>query len=547
MEMRLKELLELGEVEETQGELDQLVTGLTYDSREVKQGYVFFAVPGAHFDGHEFVAESLGRGACAVVVERTAGLPHGATWIRVRDVRRTMGLWAASFFAYPSRRLLLVGVTGTNGKTTVTYLLESIFSSAGMVSGVIGTINYRYQGQVFPALHTTPESVDLQTLFHEMVEAGVRSVAMEVSSHALDQERVRGIDFDGAVFTNLSHDHLDFHGDMEHYFASKARLFTDYLSASQKGKKFAVIYGEDPRGRELLGTARALGFGAVSYGQGTDWDIHPLEIEGDLDGLRGKVRVKDQSLHFASRLIGSANLQNILGAVGVGSALGLPHEVISEGIARLESVPGRLERIENRHGISVLVDYAHTPDALEKVLLGLRELMPKQAPATNVGTERRKPRLICVFGCGGDRDRGKRPLMGQIAGQLSDLVVLTSDNSRSEEPCRILEEIEEGVRKTGMPKFPISDFRFPISDLKSKISNRKSEKGYCVEPDRRVAIGLAVRQAHAGDLVLIAGKGHEDYQILGSRRIHFDDREVAREELSQLSAVGSQQPGKADS
>ena len=512
--MKLKELVEAGEVEEAEGDMNRAIAGLAYNSREVKRGDVFFAVPGVRVDGHDFAAEAVEHGAGAVVVERRTPLPRGATWVRVRSVRRAMGLWSARFFSYPSRGMVLVGVTGTNGKTTVTYLLESIFSTAGMVPGVVGTISYRYQGRVVPARHTTPESVDLQALLAQMVQAGVHSVAMEVSSHALELERVRGVEFDGALFTNLTRDHLDYHIDMGSYFSAKSRLFTDYLRGSSKSKKFAVIHGGDPRGQELLEKIRQVGFEVVSYGRSREWDVHPLEIEEDLNGLRGKIGVSSEEIYFSSPLIGPANLENILGAVGVGFALGLPKNVIAEGIARLESVPGRLERIKNSLGIALLVDYAHTPDALERVIFGVRPLT--------------RGKLIVLFGCGGDRDRGKRPLMGEIAARLADLVVLTSDNPRSEEPLKILEEIEEGVRKTGVKKFQ-------ISDLKSQMSSPKSERGYFIEPDRRAAIRLALRLARAGDLALIAGKGHEDYQILGAERIHFDDREVVTDELERLS------------
>ncbi len=516
--MKLKELVEAGEVEESEGDMNQAIAGLAYNSREVKKGDIFFAVPGVRVDGHDFAAEAVERGAGAVVVERRTPLPKGAAWVRVRSVRRTMGIWSALFFGYPSRGMVLVGVTGTNGKTTVTYLLESIFLAAGMVPGVIGTINYRYQGRVVPAHHTTPESVDLQAFLAQMAQAGVHSVAMEVSSHALELERVRGIEFDGALFTNLTRDHLDFHADMGSYFSAKSRLFADYLRGSSKSKKFAVIHGGDPRGRELLEKIRRMGFEVVSYGRSREWDVRPVEVEEDLDGLRGKIGVRNEEISFSSPLIGPVNLENILGAVGVGFALGLPKSAIAEGIARLASVPGRLERIKNSLGIAVLVDYAHTPDALERVIFGVR-------PFT-------RGRLIVLFGCGGDRDRGKRPLMGEIAARLADLVILTSDNPRSEEPLKIIEEIEDGVRKTGMQKFQISNLKSQISDLRSEILNLKS---YVVEPDRRAAIRLALRLARAGDLVVIAGKGHEDYQILGPKRIHFDDREVAREELERLS------------
>jgi UDP-N-acetylmuramoyl-L-alanyl-D-glutamate--2,6-diaminopimelate ligase len=507
--MRLKEFLEVEKVEEVRGNIEQPVTGLVYDSKAVREGHVFFAVPGTRVDGHQFAAPALSRGATAVVVERQVELPEGATSVRVRNVRRSMGNWASLFFARPTRHMMVIGVTGTNGKTTVTYLLESILSASGKVSGVIGTVNYRYQGRLFPSAMTTPESIELQAILAKMARSGVQSVAIEVSSHALVMERVRGIDFDVAVFTNLTRDHLDFHRDMDDYFIAKSRLFTDFLSASSKKRKIAVICADDPKGKELLDMARGAGLETWSYGRSREWDVHPLAIESDLEGLRGKIQAKDEEIDFSSRLVGAANVENILGAVAVGFALGLTPASIAEGVARLESVPGRLERVENNFGIVVLVDYAHTPDALEKVLQVVRAL--------TLGG------LIVLFGCGGDRDRGKRPLMGEIAARIADLVILTSDNPRSEEPLKILDEIESGVRKTGMKKWEPSGLNA------AKIG---AGKGYSIEPDRRAAIQLALRLAGPRDLVLIAGKGHEDYQILGSNRIHFDDREVAREELA---------------
>jgi UDP-N-acetylmuramoyl-L-alanyl-D-glutamate--2,6-diaminopimelate ligase len=338
---------------------------------------------------------------------------------------------------------------------------------------------------------------------------------MEVSSHALELERVRAIDFDAAIFTNLTRDHLDFHVDMEHYFLSKSKFFTDYLPSGSKKMKSAVIHGGDPKGRELLRKIESLGVRSVSYGSGPEWDVHPVDVEGDLDGLGGKIQMGDRAVEFSSPLVGSVNLENILAAAAAGFALGIEPEAIAAGIARLATVPGRLEKVENRRGFSVLVDYAHTPDALERALGLLKSLT--------------RGRLIAVFGCGGDRDRGKRPLMGEAAARLGDLVVLTSDNPRSEDPLRILEEIEVGVKSTGIKR--LSD-----SNPKSKIQNRKSDRGYFVEPDRRAAIRLALEIARPGDLVLIAGKGHEDYQILGANKIHFDDREVAREELQRQSS-----------
>jgi UDP-N-acetylmuramoyl-L-alanyl-D-glutamate--2,6-diaminopimelate ligase len=511
--MRLKELLKMGDVEEVEGSSDQPVAGLVYDSRNVKQGDVFFAFPGSSNDGHEFVAEAVERGAAAVVLERKVAVPESVTWVRVRNVRRTMGLWAAAFYAHPSQRMVLVGVTGTNGKTTVTYLLESIFASAGMPSGVIGTINYRYGDRVLAAPHTTPESVDLQALVAEMADAGVRSVGMEVSSHALDMERVRGMNFDGALFTNLSRDHLDFHGEMERYFLTKTKLFTDYLVESSKLRKFAVIHGSDPRGRELIERVAPTGLEVVSYGLEPHWDIHPVDFTSDLDGLRGTVQIKGQRVPFSTGLIGTANMENVMGAIAVGFALGIPNSVIVEGVTKVGMVPGRLERIHNRRGLTILVDYAHTPDALEKMLQAIGPLS--------------RGRLIVLFGCGGDRDRGKRSLMGEIAGRYGDLVILTSDNPRTEDPNRILDEIEDGIRRQGLRK---------VRDSEPGYEMASTDKRYWVEADRRTAIRWALQLARADDLILVAGKGHEDYQILGKKRIHFDDREVIREEMEQLPA-----------
>jgi UDP-N-acetylmuramoyl-L-alanyl-D-glutamate--2,6-diaminopimelate ligase len=512
--MLLQDLVQLGNIDEAKGNLAQAVTGLAFDSRQVKKGDVFFALGGEHYDGHLYAGQALEKGAAAVVVARRLDLPPDATWILVRSVRATMGRWAAEFFGHPSRRMLLVGVTGTNGKTTVTYLLESIFSVAGMKPGVIGTINYRFQDLKVPAHHTTPESIELHALLRDMVDAGAQSAAMEVSSHSLSMERVRGIDFDGAVFTNLSRDHLDFHGDMEAYFGAKRSLFTDYLSAGSKSKKFAVIHAGDPSGRQLLEALRGSPFQVLSYGRDPRWDIHPEEIHADLDGARGILRIKERKLPFSSRLVGAANLENIMAAAGVGFAVGLPLSAVAEGIARLESVPGRLEKVSNSRGLNVLVDYAHTPDALEKVLFALRPLT--------------RSRLLVVFGCGGDRDRGKRPVMGEIAARLADLVILTSDNPRSEEPSKIVDDIETGAAQTGITKLSPSDLGPQTSDL-------TPAKAYITELDRRAAIALALRLARPGDTVLLAGKGHEDYQILGTRRIHFDDREIARAELERSS------------
>jgi len=506
--MRVREFLALQAVEQAEGDLEQEVNGLTYDSRRASAGKVFFAVPGEKADGHDYIAEAVQRGAAAVVFSRPGFWPAAAATVRVKNVRNAMGMWAAHFYNRPSRAVQLVGVTGTNGKTTLTYLVEAIMREAGLEPGVIGTINYRYRGREVPSHHTTPESVDLQELLAEMTNQGVRAVAMEVSSHALAQERVRGLEFDVGVFTNLSRDHLDYHRDMDDYFAAKSRLFDDYLPASVKTHKAAVIYGNDERADRLIATSRARGLAVWSYGESGPWDVRPSQIATDVGGIRGEIQAKERRITISSPLVGSVNLQNILGAIGVACALGLTDEVIGRGIARLSAVPGRLEKIANPRGAAVLVDYAHSPDALEKVLQVVRQLTGGK--------------LITVFGCGGDRDRGKRPLMGEIAARLSDVAVLTSDNPRTEEPTAILADIEAGVRQVGIAKL----------DGSQLAAGASARRGYYVEADRRAAIHLAIALASAGDAVLIAGKGHEDYQILGMTKIHFDDREVAREAIA---------------
>jgi len=506
--MRIKDFLKIDAVENVDGDLEQEVAGLSYDSRKVAPGEIFFATLGEKADGHDFIAEAVKRGAAGVVFSRPGDWPRVAAAIRVRDVRRAMGLWAAHFYGRPSEGIRLVGVTGTNGKTTLTYLIESLLDAAALPAGVIGTINYRYGGRELPSHHTTPESPDLHALIKEMSRAGVTTVAMEVSSHALAQERVRGLEFDVGVFTNLSRDHLDYHRDMDDYFSAKSKLFTDYLTESRKPRKAAVIYGDDARGAQLLERLRSSDFDLWSYGAGSERDVHPVDVKQDVAGLRGAIHAREQMIEIDSPLIGAANLQNILGAIGVGRALGIEAETIARGIHQLRSVPGRLEKVANNRGMTILVDYAHSPDALEKVLGAVRPLT--------------QGRVICVFGCGGDRDRGKRPLMGELAARLSDIVVVTSDNPRTEDPLAILEQVEAGVRNAGSKKLAVPTLRSRGAGV---------ERGYVVASDRREAIGIAIGAASAGDVILIAGKGHEDYQILGANKIHFDDREVARQEL----------------
>lgn len=474
------------------------VTGLACHSREVKEGYLFAAIRGLQTDGNRFIPEALSRGARSLLVESRAEEAAGATQVVVPRIRDALARAAAAFYGDPSLSLTLVGITGTNGKTTCSYLLESILREAGGETGVIGTVNYRYAGRELAAATTTPESLDLQRLLAEMRAEGVTHAVLEVSSHALDLGRVKGCHFDAALFTNLTRDHLDYHGTMENYFRAKELLFTEILRESRKKDRFAVVNADDPRGEEL---GRSAGETVLRYGVETRYEIYPRRFSGDLDGIRAEIVTPRGGMEIASPLIGRHNLYNILAAVGAAEALAVPHPVTARGVGKMGRVPGRLDRVPGGEGIRVFVDYAHTPDALERVLETLRSARPA--------------RLLVVFGCGGDRDRGKRPAMGRAAARGGDLAVATSDNPRTEDPLKILAEIEEGIRETGRRRISPEDF------------GAGRGGGYWILPDRREAIRRAVAAARPGDVVLIAGKGHEDYQIIGEARIHFDDREEA--------------------
>ncbi len=501
--MQLRDLQHALDIRDESGPMDRGVRGLACDSRRVREGHVFFALAGQFADGHDHVDEAVRRGAAAVVVERSVPVAPEAACLRVPDTRLAMAHAAAAFYGHPSRGLVLVGVTGTNGKTTVTWLLDAMLAAAGEPCGVIGTISQRHGQWQRPAALTTPEAMDIEELLSDMVSAGVRFVAMEVSSHALDLHRVDGLDFDGAVFTNLSRDHLDYHPDMEAYFSSKARLFTGCLPVSTKDRPFAVINADDPKGVELVRLAGKAGLVTFTCGRSPQWDIHPVDFESGPEGLKGTLACGER-IDFECALMGEPNLENILAAAGAARALGLGADAIAAGLSRLERVPGRLERIPNQMGIMLVVDYAHTPDALAKVLRALRALT--------------SARLITVFGCGGDRDPGKRALMGAVAASESDRVVLTSDNPRGEDPLAIIHDIEAGVRGGGMKRL-------------GEGALNGAETGYRIEPDRRAAIRLGLSMAAPGDVLLVAGKGHEDYQIVGTRRLAFDDRQVLREEV----------------
>jgi UDP-N-acetylmuramoyl-L-alanyl-D-glutamate--2,6-diaminopimelate ligase len=443
------------------------VTDLAYDTRSVVPGALFFCVPGERADGHDFAAEAVERGAAALVVERPLEL--GVPQLVVSSARAAMALAADEFFELPTEELLLAGVTGTNGKTTTAYLIHAIFDAAGMSPGLIGTIESRVGGEARPAVRTTPEAIDLQRTFRAMLDAGDRSCVMEATSHGSELGRLDRVRFKALAFTNLTQDHLDFHGSMERYYEAKRRLFAEHEPSPA-----AAINVGDPWGRKLAEELRRLDRGPVlTYGLTDDADIREHA--------------------FATRLKGRFNTENVLAAIAVSELLGVPEPAVREGIESVSGVPGRFESLDEGQPFPVLVDYAHTPDSLENVLRAARELTAG--------------RLICVFGCGGDRDRGKRPQMGRVASELSDVAIVTSDNPRSEEPSAIIDEILTGV----------------VGDVE-------------VEPDRRVAIGRAIGLAGSQDVVVIAGKGHEQGQEFADRKIPFDDREVAREALRGVRA-----------
>jgi UDP-N-acetylmuramoyl-L-alanyl-D-glutamate--2,6-diaminopimelate ligase len=467
--------------------LDVPCRGVTYDSRRVEPGWVFVALRGLKTDGAAFAPQAIAAGAAAVVAGRGPQEPTQAPWILVGDARLALARLAAEFFGHPSRKMRVVGITGTNGKTTTSYVVSSIFEAAGIRCGVLGTVMYRIGDREVAAERTTPEAPELQGFMHEMVAAGCGACAMEVSSHALALRRADGIHFAAGVFTNLTRDHLDFHSDMESYFAAKRRLF-ELLPAGAP----AAVNLDDPRGASIVELVRR----PVTYAVNRAADVTPGPLSLSLQGLVFDVRTPRGAVHVASPLVGRPNIYNILAAVSVTSALDVPLDVVERGIAGLNGVPGRFERVSSPDDdVTVVIDYAHTDDALRNLLETARPLAAR--------------RLITVFGAGGDRDRTKRPLMGMVAARLSDVVVITSDNPRSEDPQRILEEINLGAQQ----------------------ETRQRDVRVASIVDRRDAIHYAVNQGSAGDLILIAGKGHEKYQEVGGRLLPFDDVAVAREAL----------------
>lgn len=466
--------------------LQMRINGLEYDSRRVSAGFLFFAFPGAHTDGRQFARSAMEKGAVAVLSELPAPESFRGTWIEVEHGRHALALASRNFYGRPDERLGLTGVTGTNGKTTTAFLIDAILGAAGKTTALVGTIEYRLAGQVRPAVNTTPESLDLYRIFHELEQRGGTHATMEVSSHALALGRVYGIAFHTAVFTNLTRDHLDFHHTMENYFEAKRMLFAPHGAPPPR---WSVINADDPHGRKIHAKGNVL-----FYGFEPGADLRASDLTMDFSGLRFNIEYRGQKHLLKSGLVGKINAYNIMAACGVALSYGIDWDTIARGIAECPHVPGRFEAVDEGQPFLVVVDYAHTDDALRNVIAVARELRPK--------------RVITLFGCGGDRDRSKRPLMAMAAGEASDFVVLTSDNPRSEDPIAIMNDALVGLRRFDTP--------------------------HIIEPDRAKAIRAALQEARPGDLVILAGKGHEPYQILKDRVIHFDDRETARTILREL-------------
>ena len=499
--MKLGDLLKGADVGRIDGDLNVEITGLSYDSRQTRPGHLYFSTARDAARGRANIEDALNRGARAVVVGGWDGgtARPAATLVVSERPRLLMGAAASRFFNAPSERVDLIGITGTSGKTTTSYLLASILDAAGRPAGIIGTIGIFIKGKKIYSGLTTPESIDIESALAQMEREGVRHAAAEVSSIGIAEGRVDALNFRACMFTNLGRDHLDYHGTMNDYFAAKLRLFTEILPRSRKSNPVAVVRGDDPFGHRVLEAVKG---NKISFGMDRSLDAYPEKFRADLGGIRATLSVLGKKIEIESPLIGEINLLNILGASALSVALGVESDAVVDGVRRCPGAPGRLEAVPARAGVTVLVDYAHKPDALQAVLTALRGL--------------RAGRIICVFGCGGDRDRGKRPIMGEIAGRLADIPLLTSDNPRSEDPMAIIAEVEKGLIAAGRKR----------SD---------SGGGYIVEPDRRAAIRLALQIARAGDAVLIAGKGHEDYQLVAGRVLSFDDRVVVREVAAQLA------------
>ncbi|MFO8090281.1 MAG: UDP-N-acetylmuramoyl-L-alanyl-D-glutamate--2,6-diaminopimelate ligase [Desulfatiglandaceae bacterium] len=500
--MLLSELLTSLDILDFEGDDRIEIRGIAFDSRKVEPGWLFVALKGTNADGHDFISGAVERGAAAVVVQCKDflnGFDSVPAMVRVSDSRCALAEMAACWYGRPSERMNIWAITGTNGKTTTSYLLEAVLAAAGRTTGVIGTINWRIGDEIHNCSATTPEPLELMSIMRTMAGKGVSDVVMEVSSHALVQQRVRACRFSGAVFTNLSRDHLDYHRTMDDYFDAKAILFENLGQDA-----VAVINGDDPVGKKLAGRTGAR---VVTYGFEEKCDVRAVETRLTEKGLSTRLLTRAGEIEVASGLVGTFNVYNVMAAAAAGISFGFDPARVLAGIYSVKGVPGRLERIPNRKSITILVDYAHSPDALLKAIEAVKDLV--------------SGRLITVFGCGGDRDPGKRAEMGRIAAEMSDVVFITSDNPRTEDPAAIAAQIETGVTAEGMQR--LSD---PLSER---------GRGYTIELDRGAAIAASIRAAHAGDLVLIAGKGHEGYQERDGVRRPFDDRLVAAQAAGGLA------------
>jgi len=496
--MKLKKLLTTIHPLSITGSAEVLVSGLTCDSRLVQKNMLFFALPGVKVDGFDYLPQALDAGATAVVAEQIPeNCEANICYIKVANVRQAMAVVAAEYYGNPTVGIPVIGVTGTNGKTTITYLLEAIFKQAGFTPAVFGTVEYRLGKLHYEAARTTPESIDLLRMMAEFRQQNADVMILEVSSHALEQHRVDGINFDAAVFTNLTQDHLDYHETLERYFASKRRLFTDLL-----GDGIAIINREDTCGVDLLRENQSW----VSFGLDERAEIYPQQIEVGRDWIRGVFSSDQGDVVVESGMIGDFNVSNLLAAVATAQQFGISNEVIAKGISNAPQVPGRVEKVKNNKGVLALVDYSHTSDALEQALKTLSKLDSQ--------------RLLTVVGCGGDRDQGKRPMMAAVAVKYSHLSIFTSDNPRTEDPLKILSQVRGGALAAGSKELD--------------LDQASVESGFIVIPDRRAAIEFAANLAKQGDLLLVAGKGHEDYQVLGTEKIHFDDREELSRTLNTL-------------
>jgi UDP-N-acetylmuramoyl-L-alanyl-D-glutamate--2,6-diaminopimelate ligase len=508
--MKLSRLVEGLDIINISGDSHKEISSVCYSADKCEDGALFVAVAGLKHDGHDFITDAIARGARVIVYEKDFNIPSAVTAVKVADSRRSLGILAKNYFGNPSAELVLIAVMGTNGKTTISYLLESIFKEAGFNCGVLGTVNYRYNDKIYPAPNTTPESYDLQKILRAMADDHVTHVVAEVSSHAVDLKRVDDCDFDLGVFTNLTRDHLDYHLTMENYFQAKKRFFAEVLTQSKKvHPQKMVINADDQWGQRIL---KEVNLPAVTYGMESQSSIRATNYELALSGIRARINLDGETFSIASPLIGKFNLYNILAAAGVASILKISPSIIREGIKNLFYVPGRLEKVDSSSGLNIFVDYAHTDDALRRVLQNLREL--------------KKKHIITVFGCGGNRDHGKRPLMGDAATTYSDFTIVTSDNPRMEDPLTIIAEIETGIDQSKVQK-----------TLSGNLQLKNGTHSYTVIPERRKAIETAINAAQKEDIILIAGKGHEDYQILGTEKVPFDDRVVVKQILELRSQL----------